>query len=78
MINELFYKGSFGLERETMRVDRRKRLAVTPHPFEESRNITRDFCESQTELITPVCSSVHEVMKELENRICERVSQLKM
>ena len=68
MKNELFYKGSFGIERETLRVDRNDRFAQTPHPFTEGVNkgITRDFCENQIELITPVCSSVREAVSELE------------
>ena len=64
MKNELFYKGSFGIERETLRVDRNGRLARTPHPFTDSA-ITRDFCENQIELVTPVCSSVSEAVEEL-------------
>ena len=62
----IFYKGSFGLERETLRVDENCRLAQTPHPFGDDENMTRDFCENQIELITPVCSSIDEVMSELE------------
>ena len=46
MSDKLFYKGKFGLERETLRVDINGRLAQTPHPFTEDGNITRDFCEN--------------------------------
>ena len=63
--NELRYKGSFGLERETLRVDRFGRLAQTPHPFGDDESITRDFCENQIELITPVCGSINELMESL-------------
>lgn len=72
MENELFYKGNFGLERETLRVDKNGRLARTPHPFEENGEITRDFCENQIELVTPVCSSIDGVIREL-NRLDEQV-----
>ena len=65
MDNKLFYKGFYGLERETMRVDESYRLAQTPHPFSEE-SITRDFCENQTELITPVCHSIDEAVNELK------------
>ena len=51
-------QGFFGLERETLRVDKNGKLAQTPHPFGEDAHITRDFCENQIELITPVCSSI--------------------
>lgn len=66
MESELFYKGKFGLERETLRVGKNGRLAQTPHPFEENGEITRDFCENQIELVTPVCNSIEGVMSELE------------
>ena len=66
MKNELIYKGYFGLERETLRVDKDGRLAQTPHPFEENGEITRDFCENQIELVTPVCNSIDSVMAELD------------
>lgn len=58
--------GFFGLERETLRVDSRGRLAQTPHPFGDDPQITRDFCENQIELITPVCRSVEETLDALE------------
>ncbi|SEK67254.1 glutathione synthase [Ruminococcus albus] len=66
MKNQLIYKGNFGLERETLRVDKNGRLSQTAHPFEDDGEITRDFCENQIELVTPVCSSVDDVMKELD------------
>jgi len=63
-MNEKF-KGAFGIERETLRVDSRGRLAQTPHPFGDSENITRDFCENQIELITPVCYTIEDAVSEL-------------
>lgn len=65
MKNEYYFRGNFGLERETLRVDGAGRLAQTPHPFGEDEQITRDFCENQIELITPVCKSVAEAVKAL-------------
>ena len=65
MTNELFYKGCFGIERETLRVDESSRLAQTPHPFGDDEQMTRDFCENQIELITPVCKSVGEAVASL-------------
>ena len=76
--NTLYYKGSFGLERETLRVDSLGRLAMTPHPFGDDDSITRDFCENQIELITPVCSSIVEVMESLrllDLRVREQLSK---
>lgn len=60
-----YYKGKFGLERETLRVDSQGRLAQTPHPFGHDSHITRDFCENQIELVTPVCSSIDEAVEAL-------------
>ena len=50
MINESFYKGFYGLERETLRIDHHGRLALTPHPFSRNESITRDYCENQIEI----------------------------
>ena len=50
MINESFYKGFYGLERETLRIDCYRRLASTPHPFNDNDNITKDYCENQLEI----------------------------
>lgn len=63
--NKYIFDGGFGLERETLRVTERGRLAQTPHPFGNNRNFERDFCENQLEIITPVCESVDEAIDEL-------------
>lgn len=64
--NKYIFDGCFGLERETLRVTENGALAPTPHPFDECPYIDRDFCENQTELITPVCESIDEMFHELE------------
>ena len=72
------FTGNFGLERETLRVDEHGRLAQTPHPFGDDEHITRDFCENQIELITPVCSSIDEAleeMKKLDDKVSEALSK---
>ena len=56
------FKGRFGLERETLRVDNSGRLSHTPHPFPDDDHLERDFCENQLELITPVCGSIDSLM----------------
>lgn len=58
------FKGRFGLERETLRVNSAGRLALSPHPF-KSKRLSRDFCENQLEIITPVCDSVKGALKAL-------------
>lgn len=63
--SKYYYSGKFGIERETLRVDGQGRLAQTPHPFGNDEHITRDFCENQIELVTPVCHSVSEAVEAL-------------
>lgn len=65
-MKDITFSGNFGLERETLRVDSSGKLAQTPHPFGNDEHITRDFCENQIELITPVCQSIEEAVSELE------------
>ncbi|MBQ9827676.1 MAG: glutathione synthase [Lachnospiraceae bacterium] len=61
-------KGYFGLERENLRITKDTgRLAQTPHPFEVDPHISKDFCESQLELITPVAESIDDVFAMLEH-----------
>lgn len=64
-MEKYIFDGKFGLERETLRIDKNGRLAQTLHPFEDE-NLSRDFCENQLEIITPVCNSIAEVMTALE------------
>lgn len=58
-------RGCFGIERETLRVDSAGRLAQTPHPFAYDPHITRDFCENQIELVTPVADSIDGALQHL-------------
>ena len=77
-MDNILYKGKFGLERETLRIDKNGALAGTPHPFAPDEHITRDFCENQVELITPVCSSIDEVLfelKKLDDRTAKTLSK---
>ncbi|MGN0854889.1 MAG: hypothetical protein ACI4R9_05140 [Kiritimatiellia bacterium] len=59
-------EGSFGLEREALRVTADGRMAQTPHPFPADHpRIVRDFCENQTEINTGVHPSAEEAVAEL-------------
>lgn len=65
-------KGNFGIEKESLRVDKEGKLALSPHPQAfgdklEHPYITVDFSESQVELITPKQKSVKEAYSFLEN-----------
>lgn len=76
--SKYYYSGKFGIERETLRVDGQGRLAQTPHPFGNDELITRDFCENQVELVTPVCHSVDEAVEalaELDKRTREELAK---
>ncbi len=53
-IKKYLTRAEFGIEREGLRVSSDGRLAQTPHPFGEHKNIDRDFCENQIELISDV------------------------
>ncbi|MDD5953524.1 MAG: hypothetical protein PUC32_07785 [Oscillospiraceae bacterium] len=63
----LAFAGQFGLERETLRVDSDGYLSQTPHPFPGNPHIDRDFCESQIEIISPVCRSISELYRAVED-----------
>lgn len=64
------FEGRFGLERETLRVDENGRLAQTLHPFDDG-HLSRDFCENQLEIITPVCESIEEMLDSLRSLDCK-------
>lgn len=61
-------QANFGIERESLRVDRQGKLAHTPHPSRLGDRsfhpyIQTDFCEFQMELITPVAKSTTEARR---------------
>lgn len=64
--NEHIFEGSFGIERETLRVNENGSLAQTAHPFPNDPYLYKDFCENQLELITPVCDSIDSLMDSLK------------
>lgn len=66
-VRELLLKGSFGLERESLRVTRDGYLAQTPHPFPGDEHIVRDFSENQVEVNTPVVDSPTQAVAALEH-----------
>ena len=79
---EELLKGNFGIERETLRVDERGKLALTKHPkvFECKMThpyITTDFSESQIELITPTLNTLEEVYSFVNSLYDITLSELK-
>ena len=63
--DESIFKGNFGLERENLRVRGSGFISQSKHPFVCDENIDRDFCESQVEIISPVCESIDELYNEV-------------
>lgn len=62
--------GNFGVERESLRAHADGQLALTPHPAALGNKLTNayvttDFSESQVEIVTPPCPSVHEAYQTL-------------
>ncbi|MDO5133204.1 MAG: hypothetical protein Q4D81_09515 [Eubacteriales bacterium] len=72
-------EGRFGLEKESLRLNKYSLLpSVSDHPFGSDPNISRDFCEAQTEIITPVCQDTGElfdVLHELNGRVKNVLAQ---
>ena len=63
--------GTWGLEKESLRVTKDKKLALTSHAqalgdLANDSSFTTDFSESQVEIITPPCSSIDEAFSSLE------------
>jgi glutamate--cysteine ligase len=64
-INPYTLLANIGLEKESLRVTERGRLAQTPHPFPDDPNLDVDFSANQTEFITGIHSSPTKVYDEL-------------
>ena len=59
---EAAFGGGFGLEKESLRIMKADgRIARTDHPFRDDPHFSRDFAESQLEIITPVACSTEEL-----------------
>lgn len=63
--NKYIFDGLFGLERETLRITDSGEMSKTPHPFKDDM-FSRDFCENQLEIVTPVYESIDELMSALD------------
>ncbi len=71
-IEEALAKSKIGLEKESLRVMPEGGIAQTPHPAAWGSplthpQITTDFSEALTELVTPPCDSVTEVIQSLDD-----------
>lgn len=69
-VRSLLLSGSFGLERENLRITENGRLSHTPDPFACNAHIVRDFCENQVEINTPVVHTPTEAVEALRQYDC--------
>ncbi len=70
--------GTFGLERETLRVTSDGYMAQTPHPFPDDEHIVKDFCENQAEINTGVHNTAQGAINELKKhseRLKEKIKK---
>lgn len=78
IINNM-YKGSFGIEKESLRVNKDGFLSHTSHPFGSNPHIDRDFCENQVEIVTDAfgdTSSVFNQLSDLHNTVVKKLLNL--
>jgi len=71
-IEKVLSQSRIGLEKESLRVLPEGGIAQTPHPIAwgsalTNPQITTDFSEALTELVTPPCNSVSEVIQSLDD-----------
>ena len=76
-IREYLLKGSFGLEKENLRVLGNGFLSHTPHPAPGDNHIVRDFSEGQTEINTDPYDSAEEAVDALVRHEHDLTSLLK-
>ena len=76
--NVQLLSGTFGLERETLRVTAEGSMARSPHPFPDDPHIVKDFCENQAEINTGVHDTAQGAIDELSehsNRLTEEIKK---
>ncbi len=66
-LRDLLFEGTFGLERESLRVLPDGTFSKTQHPFSVEGPIVRDYCENQTEINTAPHDSVAGAVEDLRN-----------
>jgi len=71
------FGGGIGLERESLRIRKADgRIAQTDHPFGDDPHFSRDFAESQLEIITPVAESTEDLFRILSQMHTEALARL--
>lgn len=65
--NDYIFKANFGLEKESLRITQDGYISKTLHPFDDNKNIIRDFCENQVEIVTDVYPSIEKLYNGLKS-----------
>ena len=69
--------GGFGLEKESLRITEPDgQISRTDHPFGDDPHFSRDFAESQLEIITPVAHSTEELYRMISQMHSEALHRL--
>lgn len=79
IFDDSLFQGKFGLERENIRTRESGFISQSSHPFEKDDNIGKDFCESQIEIASPVCSTIDELYNKvnlIDNKIRTRLKNM--
>lgn len=76
-VNKNINKGEYGLEMESLRIDKNGYLPHTKHPFVADKHIDRDFSENQIEMINDVCFSVDELYDSIKTLRSDVMNKLK-
>ena len=82
----LSQQGSFGLEKESQRIDKNGNIVTTPHPAVFGNRayhpyIQTDFAESQLELITPPNNKLEDLClnrNSFSRSVCQQACRLKV
>lgn len=74
------FQGNFGLEKESLRITQDGYISKTLHPFDDNKNISRDFCENQVEIVTEVYPSIEKLyngLKSINDYVKDTLKNLK-
>ena len=66
-IADKLFSGKFGLEEESLRLTKNDDLAKSDHPFDDPLHLSKDFCESQLEIITDPHSSIDALYDDIKS-----------
>lgn len=73
------YEATFGMEKESLRIDEKGFLSHTKDPFPDNPNVDRDFCENQVEIVTDVFDSTQALythLKKLQSTVIKTLNDL--